>query len=143
MREPDPKHVKQVTSYSLMHDLDYYIIMYQNASKQSWNMDEQELIKTPPMRCFGIHVTQEMKDDVEAHLAEAVRLANAKELPVFDVTAWTFSPFKLHTALLLTNEQLKASIDLYNSQVATMPKWMQSGCKEAYRWIKEIRERAR
>ena len=69
MRNVDAKHKKQTISYSLMFDVDYWIVLYVNASKKSWTPTQEDLDKCPDIRAFGHFVTPEMKDEVKDKFA--------------------------------------------------------------------------
>lgn len=105
LREPGADHVKQVTCYSLMYDLDYYIVLYMNASKKAWNMNEEDYMKYPDFRAFGVAITEEMRNEVLDEFASIVAAVNTKQPPKLDIEHWTFNNYKSACAQSLSDEE--------------------------------------
>ncbi|MDA2116730.1 hypothetical protein PDN31_15380 [Bacillus cereus] len=105
LREPGADHVKQVTCYSLMYDLDYYIVLYMNASKKAWNMNEEDYAKYPDFRAFGVAITDEMRNEVLDKFASIVAAVKTKQPPKLDIEHWTFNNFKKACAQSLSDEE--------------------------------------
>lgn len=105
LREPGADHVKQVTCYSLMYDLDYYVVLYMNASKKAWNMSEEDYAKYPDFRAFGIAVTGEMRNEVLDKFASIVAAVKTKQPPKPDIEHWLFNNYKTACAQSLSDEE--------------------------------------
>lgn len=105
LREPGADHVKQVTCYSLMYDLDYYIVLYMNASKKAWNMNEDDYAKYPDFRAFGIAITDDMCNEVLDKFASIVAAVKTKQPPKLDIEHWTFNNYKSACARSLSDEE--------------------------------------
>ncbi|WP_223266656.1 hypothetical protein [Bacillus thuringiensis] len=105
LREPGADHVKQVTCYSIMYDLDYYIVLYVNASKKAWNMNEEDYAKYPDFRAFGVAITDEMRNEVLDKFASIVEAAKTKQPPKLDIEHWTFNNYKSACAQSLSYEE--------------------------------------
>ncbi|KAB7657642.1 hypothetical protein GBN78_08350 [Bacillus sp. B2-WWTP-C-10-Post-4] len=105
LREPGADHVKQVTCYSLMYDLDYYIVLYMNASKKAWNMNEEDYAKYPDFRAFGVAITDDMRNEVLDKFASIVAAVNTKQPPKLDIEHWTFNNYKSACAQSLSEEE--------------------------------------
>ncbi|WP_242069975.1 hypothetical protein [Bacillus cereus] len=105
LREPGADHVKQVTCYSLMYDLDYYIVLYMNASKKAWNMNEEDYAKYPDFRAFGVAITDDMRSEVLDKFASIVAAVNTKQPPKLDIEHWLFNNYKTACAQSLSDEE--------------------------------------
>ncbi|HFK1408565.1 hypothetical protein [Bacillus thuringiensis] len=105
LREPGADHVKQVTCYSLMYDLDYYIVLYMNASKKAWNMNEEDYAKYPDFRAFGVAITDDMRNEVLDKFASIVAAVNTKQPPKLDIEHWLFNNYKTACAQSLSDEE--------------------------------------
>ncbi|EOO67474.1 hypothetical protein IKE_02601 [Bacillus cereus VD196] len=105
LREPGADHVKQVTCYSLMYDLDYYIVFYMNASKKAWNMNEEDYAKYPDFRAFGVAITDDMRNEVLDKFASIVAAVNTKQPPKLDIEHWLFNNYKTACAQSLSDEE--------------------------------------
>jgi hypothetical protein len=106
MREPEESHVRQVTCYAEMYNVDYWIILYVNTAHKSWVMSEEDYAKTPDIRAFGLHVTDEMKADVFGYFVDIMESAEADEPLPLDVDKWLFNPYKTIIAEELTDEEI-------------------------------------
>lgn len=107
MREPEAKHVAQCVTYGPMYGVDYYVILYVNASKKSWVYPEGEFEKSPDIRAFGIEIKPH---DIDAILDRFVEIRNAVDAgtpPALDLGAWTFNNYKTTIAKSLTDEELQ------------------------------------
>ncbi|MEV3704891.1 hypothetical protein ABNF53_21830, partial [Paenibacillus larvae] len=106
MREPKEDHVKQTVCYSIMYDVDYYIILYVNASKKGWNMSEEDYAKSPDIRAFGIYITDDMRHEVLSIFASVLKSVEKRTPPALDIEKWTFNNYKRACALSLTDEEV-------------------------------------
>jgi hypothetical protein len=107
MRQPEEKHVKQCVSYAEMFNVDYFIILYVNASKKAWKYTKEEYEKNPDIRAFGFEVTQEMKDEVFDYFVEILEHVNDMDPPELDPEKFTFNNYKTIIALEMTEEDVE------------------------------------
>ena len=132
MKHPDYKHKKQTVSYSLMFDVDYWIILYVNASKKAWNPTEEDLMKCPDIRAFGHYVTKEMKEDVLDRFASICDSVDNNNPPKLELENWTFNGYKQACAESLTNAEIVELIDyLEDDKVLQYPNWLQASMRNA------------
>lgn len=124
MKEADPKHVAQCVAYSLMYNVEYWVICYVNASKKGWNMSEEDVAKYPDVRTFGIYVTDDMKISLLNYLSSIVDDIKAKEMPALDITKWTFNNYKEACLEVTTLEEIKDIEHQYNEgKFDNLPKY--------------------
>ncbi|MFD1270656.1 hypothetical protein ACFQ3Y_24915 [Paenibacillus motobuensis] len=137
---PKEDHVKQCVCYSIMYDVDYYVILYVNASKKSWAMTPEEFAKSPDIATFGLRITDEMRTEVLDHFAGIVDAAETGNPPKLDLGKWTFNNFKQACALSLSLDEL-AEIERKVSllQRSSLPDWKKRGAAEALADIHRIR----
>lgn len=142
---PKEDHVKQCVCYSIMYGtparpIDYYVILYVNASKKSWMMTPDEFAKNPDIAAFGLHITDEMRAEVLDHFVGIVAAAEAGEPPKLDVDKWVFNNFKTACALSLSADEI-AEIERHVSalQRSSLPDWKKRGPAEALADIYRIR----
>jgi hypothetical protein len=137
---PKDDHVKQCVCYSKMYDVDYYVILYVNASKKSWNMTAEEFAKNPDIAAFGLHITKDMRNEVLDHFADIVESAETGNPPKLDIDKWLFLDFKRTVSLSLSDEEL-AEIKRQVSalQRSSLPEFKKKGPAEALAEIERIR----
>lgn len=145
---PKEDHVKQTVCYSLMYGteaapIDYYIILYVNASKKAWEMTDEEYRKNRDIKAFGIVITDEMRNDVLDTFASVVEAASIGKAPKLDLDRWTFNNFKEACAKALTDEEL-AEIERQVSatQRSGLPEFKKRAAAEAYEQIRKLRGEA-
>ncbi|MEK3836489.1 hypothetical protein [Paenibacillus sp. FSL R7-0128] len=131
---PKDDHVKQCVCYSVMYGrpdapIDYYVILYVNASKKGWTITPEDFAKTPDILAFGLHITDEMRAEVLDHFAEIVDAAKRGEAPELDLDRWLFNDFKRAIALSLSTEELAA---LQRKVSATLRSSLPDGKKRDY-----------
>lgn len=107
MKEPDKKHVLQVTNYANLHDLDYYLIVYVNTSHKGWVYTPEDYRKSPDFRVFGLNISTMDKKQAMNRFWEAMENAHAGTFPPLDLNAWTFNDYKYACAKSLTDKELK------------------------------------
>lgn len=73
LKEAEEKHVKQCVGYSIMYNVDYYVILYVNTAHKSWGMTPEDYAKTPDVRAFGIAITDEDRTALLDRLAQVNR----------------------------------------------------------------------
>ncbi|MFK4304315.1 hypothetical protein ABH892_004455 [Paenibacillus sp. RC254] len=137
---PKEDHVKQCICYSVMYDVDYYVILYVNGSKKSWNMTEDEFAKNPDILAFGLYITDEMRNDVLDHFAGIVHAAETGDAPALDLDKWLFNDFKRTIAVSLTEAEItKLERKVIALNHSSLPDWKKRGPSEALADIMRIR----
>ena len=140
MKEAKEDHVKQVTCYSIMYDVDYYIILYVNASKKGWFMTDEDKEKYPDIRAFGIYVTEEMKQEVLDKFAGVIDAVDKKQPPKLALDKWIFNNFKQHIAKTLTDDEIAdLAQQVARINASHMPAWKKQQLTNAFEEIKELR----
>lgn len=134
-------HVKQCVCYSIMYDVDYYVILYVNGSRKAWEMTPEEFEKNPDIAVFGLHITDEMRDEVLDHFASIVAAAEAGKPPKLDIGKWTFNDFKRRIATTLTDEEI-AEIERKVSAIqrSGLPDWKKRSAAGVLAEIMELRK---
>ncbi|MCY9524869.1 hypothetical protein M5W68_06810 [Paenibacillus larvae] len=140
MREPKDDHIKQTVCYSIMYDVDYYIVLYVNASKKGWNMSEEDYAKSPDIRAFGIYITDDMRAEVLSTFASVLADKDAGTPPPLDIEKWTFNNYKRACALSLTDEEYDDIKRKYDRMLrSSLPDWKKSVYRECVEYITTIR----
>lgn len=141
MKEPDEKHVKQCYMYGEMYNVDYYIILYVNASKKAWEYPEGEYEKTPDIRAFGFEITPEDKGEVFEHFATILDHVNEMDPPELDPSKWTFNSYKTIIALEMTDEEVEDVRRKKNRVMRSgQPKFIKETYAECLRFIERVRK---
>jgi hypothetical protein len=141
LREAEEGHRKQCVAYSIMYGVDYYIILYVNASKKGWVVTDEEYKATPDIRAFGFEITDADRTELLDSFAEITRCINANIPPALDLSRWTFNGFKTACALDLSDDEyqtLKAQVK--RMQKSSQPPWIKAQYVEAFMLIKEMRD---
>jgi hypothetical protein len=143
---PKEDHVKQCVCYSIMYGtdaepIDYYVILYVNASKKSWIMSDEEFAKNPDIKAFGTEITDEMRRGVLDNFAEIVNAADKGEPPALDIANWLFNGFKRACAASLSDEEY-TQIERQVSAVqrSGMKDYEKRGYAEAFEQLTELRK---
>lgn len=118
MKWADDKHRAQTCAYSILHDVNKYIIIYVNCAHQAWVMSPEQYEKTPDVRVFGFDFTDGDKLDILKHFAEATRCGRTGEMPMPKANGWMFNSYKREIALALTAEQ----VDSIERDIREMPR---------------------
>ncbi|WP_096436543.1 hypothetical protein [Alteribacter populi] len=140
MSEPNEKHVKQCAVYSDMYNVDYYVILYVNASKKSWEYPEGEYEKSPDIRAFGLTFSQADKAAIYDRFADILSAVEAGTPPPLSIEDWTFNGFKTACAESLTDEEL-SQIERTVSQVkrSRLPDYVKANYIRALAEIEALR----
>lgn len=141
MRSPDDNHVKQCVAYSEMYDVDYYVILYVNAAKKSWVMDNNEYDKTPDLRAFAIEITDEDRAELFNFLSKVTKDIRTNTPPPMDLSKFTFNNYKTACAESLTDEEyeeIKTQVKRYLR--SSLPDWRKQQYYDAFEFITEVRE---
>lgn len=112
MKSANDKHIKQITNYAMLNELDHYMIVYLNAAHQAWNIKPENYAKYPDVRVFGIDVTQEMKDGVIENFFFVAESARDNVLPPLELDNWMFNDYKTACAKSLSYEELEVLEDI-------------------------------
>lgn len=142
-RLPSPKHdhEKQTVSYSEMYGLDYFVILYVNASKKGWFMSDEDFEKSPDIRAFGKYIPQSERDELNAKYARVVKAAREGTPPPLDIQSFRFNDYKTAIAKSLTDDeftQLKAQVR--QAQRGNLQAWQKQSLLDSFLTIQEIRE---
>ena len=141
MRGPDESHVKQVTCYAEMYNVDYYVILYVNTAHKGWSMTEEDYEKNPDMRAFGIHVTGEMKAGVFDYFVDVLDSIEKGEPMPLDLDKWAFNPYKTVIAQDLTDEELAVlERQVRRVENSSLPAFKKRSIREAYNEIITLRK---
>jgi CRISPR/Cas system-associated exonuclease Cas4 (RecB family) len=141
-KEAEEGHRKQCVAYSIMYNVDYYIILYVNTAKKAWVMSEEDYEATPDIRAFGFEITNEDRKELLDNFAEITRCINNDTPPALDLSRWTFNGFKTACAQSLSDEEfaiLKAQVK--RMQRSGLPQWKKDQFVDAFMFIEEAREK--
>ncbi len=137
---PKPDHVKQCTAYGIMYDVDFYVILYVNASKKAWEMSDIEFAKNPDIKVFGVEITSDMKMALLDDLAEVVNAVDMETPPLMDIERFAFNNYKRACALSLTETEV-TNLAVYADAVqrSSLPDWQKREPANAIQFIREVR----
>lgn len=141
MREANDKHIAQCKLYSLMYEVDYYIILYVNCAHKSWQISDEDFAKTPDIRAFGFHFTDEDRYNTLKPLAEVRKSIVEKKAPLPDLSKFTFNGFKEAIAKSLTADefsQLEKQVKL--AQKSGLKPFEIRGYEESFNKLEELRK---
>lgn len=141
LREPQQDHAKQCIAYSAMFDCDYYVVLYVNAAKKKWNMTEDEYEKTPDLRAFCMHITDEDRNGLFDELAENIKAVNSGNPPKLDIEKFRFNNFKTACANDLSEAEVD-ELETYAMAVkySSLPSWKKQSIADDVETIKELRK---
>jgi hypothetical protein len=143
MKGPKDEHVKQVTCYGLMYDVDAYLIVYVNCSVKAWFMTDEEHEKAPDFRVFGVEITDEMKTGILDKFANVTRCVAEGVKPALDLESFRFNNFKRSCAESLDTEELaEIQSQVERMQRSSLPDWKKRGYVEALEFIENVRGEA-
>ncbi|MCD9024351.1 hypothetical protein K7P76_21270 [Cohnella sp. NL03-T5] len=146
---PKEDHVKQCVCYSLMYGseaapIDYYVILYVNASKKAWDMTPEDYVKNPDIKAFGIEVTDEMRAGVLDYFADVLGAVERNEPPALDIDKWNFNNFKGACAVGLSDEEYARIQREVAAVIASqMPEFKRQQYANTLAKITELREVSR
>lgn len=139
MTAPQESHVKQCVCYSIMYDIDQYVIAYYNTAKKAWDMTDAEYAATPDLRLFDVTVGEDEKEDVLDFFADITRRVRENDPPLPDLTKWRFNDFKTAICESLTDEEV-AKLEMIAPFIAEdLPAWQKRSIDEALADIKRRR----
>jgi hypothetical protein len=140
-KEAEEGHQKQCVAYSIMYNVDYFIILYVNTAKKAWVMSDEEYEATPDIRAFGFEITDADRAELLDNFAEIAKCINNDTPPAMDLSRFTFNNFKTACALSLSDEEyaiLKAQVK--RMQKSGMPNWKKEQYLDAIMFITEVRD---
>jgi CRISPR/Cas system-associated exonuclease Cas4 (RecB family) len=143
MTDAEEGHKKQCVAYSIMYNVDYYIILYVNTAKKAWVMSDADYEATPDIRAFGFEITDADRMELLDNFAEIARCINNDTPPALDLSRWTFNGFKTACALDLSDDEfqtLKAQVK--RAQRSGLPQYKKDQYYEAFEFIRDVREGA-
>jgi hypothetical protein len=91
MKAPQENNVLQAVAYSLLFDVDEYIICYESLAKDSWNKGKEA---RSDLRVFHIKITDEMKTALLDKLAGITKQLREDILPAPDFSKCMFCKYK-------------------------------------------------
>ncbi len=136
----EEKHIKQCACYSIMYDVDYYVILYVNGARKAWSISAEDYEKNPDIAAFGVYFTDEMRAEVLDYFTSILDAVESGVPPLTDPDKWTFNDYKRTIALSLTDGEM----DALKRKVAAimrsgLPDWKKRGPAEALTDIERIR----
>lgn len=141
-KEAEEGHRKQCVAYSIMYNVDYYIILYVNTAKKAWVMSDADYAATPDIRAFGFEITEADRVELLDSFAEISRCISEDTAPAIDLSRWTFNNFKTACALSLSDDEydtLKAQVK--RMMRSSLPDWKKHQYFDAIEFIREVREK--
>jgi hypothetical protein len=91
LKAPQENNLIQMIAYSLLFDVDEYIIHYESLAKDGWTKGEEA---KPDMKVFHVHITEEMKKDVLDKFARVSKYARERKIPPREKDNELFSKYK-------------------------------------------------
>lgn len=91
MKEIQPAHREQCTGYSLLFDLDEFLVVYESLAKDNWNKGEEA---RPDLRAFYINVVEWERDRLLDKFARVAQHVYDRTVPTPDYSKCLFCPYK-------------------------------------------------
>lgn len=91
LKVPQENNVLQMVAYSLLFDVDEYLIHYESLAKDGWTKGEEA---KPDMKVFHIFITPEMRTALLDKFASVAKQVRLDQLPNPDFNKCLFCPFK-------------------------------------------------
>lgn len=91
LAKPSRSHVQQTVAYSLLFDIDEYLITYENVSKDEWRAGS---IAFDDIKPFYVKITDKQKKNLLDKFAEVTMMVQDGELPNKETSKCMFCPFK-------------------------------------------------
>lgn len=136
MTAPQESHVKQVISYSIMYDVDTFVIAYYNTAKKGWFLTDEEYEKTPDLRLFQVDISDEDKTDILDFFADITRRVRENDPPLPDLTKWKFNDFKDAIGKSITAEEIATLETIADFLIEDMQAWERRSVLESLDDIK-------
>lgn len=133
-------HLKQISCYSIMYDIEDYIIMYGNLSKKSWVLSEEEYEKNPDLRAFDVHITEENRLEVLDNFAYVLECVKNNTPPPLDLEKFNFNSYKKACALDLSNDEFESLKEQVKRVLkSSLPEYIKQSYFDAFDYIKGVR----
>ena len=141
MKEAEESHVAQTVAYSIMYGVDYYVVLYVNAAKQSWNLTDEQATKTPDIRAFCRKIDDKERTELLDTLAEQTRRQRTGDKPPLDLSKWTFNNYKEACANDLTDDEYdEIKTTVKRVEASRLKDWQKRQYTEALAFIMEVRK---
>lgn len=101
LKVPQENNVEQMVAYSLLFDVDEYIIHYESLAKDFWSKGKEA---RPDMKVFHIKITEEMKTELLDKFARVCKYVREDKLPPREPEREFFSKYKELNAQLEQEE---------------------------------------
>ena len=98
MKGPQASHLEQCTAYSLLFDLEEFLLVYESLAKDSWMKGEEA---KPDMRAFHVTVTDEDRELLLDKFAAVARDYYACKMPEADMGKCILCTYKSECELTL------------------------------------------
>lgn len=145
MKEAESKHIEQASLYADMYGVDFYIILYVNTSKKSWEYPQGEYEKTPDIRAFGYDFSDaELQEGIYDRFVDILEAVENSEPPPLDLDNWTFNNYKTACAQSLTDDEMAELIEQKNQiSRSNLPSFKKEGAARAVKDIERLRKEAK
>jgi CRISPR/Cas system-associated exonuclease Cas4 (RecB family) len=91
LKKASTSHKLQCVAYSLLFDIDEYLITYESVAKDEWRIGAGAMDDIKP---FYVKVTEEQKQQLLDKLARVTEMVQNGELPERDTSKCMFCPYK-------------------------------------------------
>lgn len=91
MKDAQDGHKLQTVAYSILFDVDEFILMYESLAKDNWSANENA---KSDIRTFYNKVTEEDKQQLLDKLAEVAKYVRLGRIPEGDLSKCIFCPYK-------------------------------------------------
>lgn len=143
MRTPEEKHVAQCAVYSEMYNVDYFVILYVNASKKKWSYEPEEYADTPDIRAFGVHFTDSDREAIFDGFSDILDAVRTKTPPPLSLENWTFNNFKTACVTSLSEDDLTdIRAKVAKVRKSGLPDFKKRNYTDALAEIEDIRKEA-
>ncbi|WP_052366487.1 PD-(D/E)XK nuclease family protein [Geomicrobium sp. JCM 19055] len=91
IKEPQPSHIQQCVAYSLLFDVDEFLLVYEGVAKSKWSSNDEAY---PDTKAFYVRPTEREKTWLLDKFAEVTRNVEDGELSRPDYSKCLFCPYK-------------------------------------------------
>jgi hypothetical protein len=92
MKETQPAHREQCTGYSMLFDLEEFLVVYESLAKDNWNKGEEA---RPDLRAFCITVADWERERLLDKFARVARHVYESTVPTPDYSKCLFCPYRV------------------------------------------------
>ncbi len=138
-KEAKEDHVLQTVCYSDMYGLDYVVVLYHLTYGVDWFKHTISRNKI-----YGVHITDDMRDNVKSKFARVTKAWRTKEAPPVDLFAMRFNDYRQAIAESLSDDEFE-DIKAQTKRVmkSGLPEWKKQGVFDTYEFFREVREAAK